>query len=411
MLSAIPHPPQISATPTISGKAGKTMKETTNPRAKFSKVVMLAVSLAGAGAGAGAGCGPLDSAPNSTDGEAADWLDEDGELGDLTQELVTINGFTSINGMTTENGFQTKNGLIALSGLTTTNGLTVLNGVTVINGLATRKGVTTFNGLYVDCTGKLPEQCGGRPDGLLHPATGLLKKDATDAIPGLMTAQYLVRCTLAKGDLITVRDGNSVLNQLPGEIGVAPGWKTGTCDAVCQQKVSACMLALINQNGVHRKINLTSGWPENPFGTEHVDYPVMESTFFGNIFKTPVEAYVVSGNDHTRTVKKYADSGLKSRRSLQLRSCSAHYADTYPEFLAEAGRCSVLNIGTSNTAAQAWPDLQNDPTKVDKCSFAEGSPDTGGTPSACSGPGTSERNYLYTVTSWRTENPWIYVPL
>jgi hypothetical protein len=77
-------------------------------------------------------------------------------------------------------------------------------------------------------------------------------------------------------------------------MGLCPAWKNGgvSGDAGCQERVSACMLALINVSGVHVPLMLDAsyssvGWGYNP------SYPYQEGTFFGNIMTA--NAHGVSG--------------------------------------------------------------------------------------------------------------------
>jgi hypothetical protein len=107
-----------------------------------------------------------------------------------------------------------------------------------------------------------------------------------------MTVQYLVRCALATGDSLTARDQNGASYTFPGQLGLAPQWKTGACDATCQRTISACMLAHVNTTGIHIPLWLVSpsaaiGWGTDP------QYPNREGTFFGNIFAPNAASGVV----------------------------------------------------------------------------------------------------------------------
>jgi hypothetical protein len=154
----------------------------------------------------------------------------------------------------------TMNGLAVVNGLSVVNGLTS-NGLSVVNGLSTTNGLSSTAGLMTTAQGR-------------------------------KTAEYLVRCALPSGDSVTKQDQNGVSYTFDGQIGLAPGWKTGVCDTTCQQAISACMLAHVNTSGVHIPLWLVSpsaaiGWGTNP------QYPNREGTFFGNIFSPNSQSRVV----------------------------------------------------------------------------------------------------------------------
>jgi cellulase/cellobiase CelA1 len=102
---------------------------------------------------------------------------------------------------------------------------------------------------------------------------------------GRNTVGYLVRCALPAGASLIKKDQYGVSYTFPGALGFAPEWQTSACGPVCQEYVSACMMAHINTTGskvpvwlVAHKANV--GWGLN------ADYPNQEGTFFGNIFMT-----------------------------------------------------------------------------------------------------------------------------
>ncbi len=352
-----------------------------------------------------ASCAPAELDLRSGSDESA--IRSGTDIGSVEQRLKTADGLAAISGLTSDNGLVTKNGLAAINGLSLTNGLKTVNGLNLINGLATRRGLTTVNGLFVNCEGRTDSTCID-PDGLLSRTTGMMK-DAG----GVTTAQYLIRCALPPDQVIRIRDYTGAFVMMSGEVGLAPEWSTNSCTRECEEKVSACLLALINQNGVQRKINMTAGWTGNPLGTSHPGYTVLESAFFGNLFRSPVEAYAVSGYDHAQTVTD-VENGSATSKGLQLRSCAhaGRLADTYPEFLEAMPGCSATNIGSSAPPENSWSALRGDPTNYNKCSFASTDAATGGVPSRstaleCSGPGTSTRSWRFPISTWRLANPWM----
>jgi hypothetical protein len=166
-----------------------------------------------------------------------------------------------------ENAVASTNGLAMINGLSMANGLAMANGLSMANGLAMANGLSMANGLMT-----------------------------TDA--GRNTVAYLVRCALAAGDTLTKQDASGTTYTFEGAIGLAPEWKNGACGPVCQEWISACMLAHVNTAGVHIPIYLVAqssavGWGQSP------DYPNQEGSFFGNIFYTnnvgKVDAYYCNG--------------------------------------------------------------------------------------------------------------------
>jgi hypothetical protein len=172
----------------------------------------------------------------------------------------------------------------------TDNGLTVINGLTTINGLASGNGLSTINGLAT-------------VNGLAS-ANGLMTSAA-----GRNTVTYLVRCALPAGITLVKKDQYGTSYSFPGEMGLAPQWRDGSCDTACQEKISSCMLAHINTAGVHVPLWVVSqdpsvGWKLNPL------FPNQEGSFFGNIFvlgahgtdPKRVAAYYCNGIDYKQDV-------------------------------------------------------------------------------------------------------------
>jgi hypothetical protein len=264
--------------------------------------------------------------------------EEDVALNAQQQELVTRNGLRVVNGL------RTTNGLISANGLRTTNGLRVVNGLRSINGLRTINGLRVVNGLDVDCTGKTAGvDCIGEPDGLLSDATGLMSSPE-----GETTASYLVRCALARADSLRIKDYSGALVVLEGELGLTPEWKDGQCEGPCQEKISACLMALTNGDGVHEDVELAA-----PFtlGSAH-SFPYQEAAFYGNLFTDPPRAYYCVGRD-------YAKSGLQVTL-LEERSCEG-----YNE---KDGKCPYQRVGfCDNAFSLSLSD--NTLTGDNKCSF------------------------------------------
>lgn len=271
--------------------------------------------------------------------DAAVGSEDDPELNAIRQEAVaSINGLLSVNGLTSVNG------LISVNGLTSVNGLRTVNGLISVNGLTSVNGLISVNGLSVDCTGKTAGvSCTGEPDGLLNSTNGLMHSDA-----GIMTAKYLMRCALPKTDSLRIKDYTGGLVVLSGELGLAPTWKSGTCDSTCQEKISACLMAFTNGDGAHVDIELAAGYT---LGTSHT-YPYQEGSFYGNLFQNNPKAYYCIGKD-------YAISGV-SMKMLETRACTGYNA--------QSGSCPYIKAGYCENAVSL--NIADDTILGDsKCSY------------------------------------------
>lgn len=285
-----------------------------------------------------AGCLLAACATDSGGGE-----EDDPELNAVRQEAVS-----TINGLPTINGLRTLNGLMTLNGLTTVNGLRTMNGMRTMNGLRTMNGMRTMNGLTVDCTGLTAgKTCSGEPDGLLDDRTGLMSSDS-----GIATAKYLIRCALPANDSLRIKDYTGGLVSLTGEMGLAPEWKDGQCDTTCQEKISACLMAFTNGDGVHVDIEMAA-----PFtiGTSHT-YKYQEASFFGNVFIDKPQAFFCVGKD-------YAQNG-PSIKLLEERACTGYNEKN--------GSCPYVRAGYCESAISF--DRDDDTVTGDnKCSYSFGS--------------------------------------
>jgi hypothetical protein len=204
----------------------------------------------------------------------------------FTANGFAINGFTA-NGFTA-NGF-TANGF-ALNGATsngfTTNGF-AMNGFTA-NGFAVNGFTTngfTNNGFALN---------GFSIDGLvshLSSTSGLMTTAG-----GREVMKYMVKCAFPSGHQLTARDQYGTSYTFDGSLGVAPELETGTCDIACQERVSAAMLAHVNNSGLHVGIWLAG--PDNGIGWDaSPNYPYQEGAYFGNMFApTPKGNYCAGKN-------------------------------------------------------------------------------------------------------------------
>jgi hypothetical protein len=133
---------------------------------------------------------------------------------------------------------------------------------------------------------------------------GLGSVNGLSSTSGLMTTsggrdivKYIVRCAFPAGHSLVKKDQNNVSYTFPGAIGVAPELEgTGLCSPDCQERVSACMLAHVNNAGAHISLWLTGegaiGWAKDT-----TNYPYEEGSFFGNLFPNPWNGYYCTGKD------------------------------------------------------------------------------------------------------------------
>lgn len=115
-----------------------------------------------------------------------------------------------------------------------------------------------------------------------------------------MLWKYTARCALPEGQELEAPDAaTGKPMKFPGFFGVAPEWRDGTCDRVCQEKVSSCLVALTNRTGKHVLVSILSG--DRSMGEKFLPddnelaFPHQEGAFFGNVFSN--EAYACQGRD------------------------------------------------------------------------------------------------------------------
>ena len=111
---------------------------------------------------------------------------------------------------------------------------------------------------------------------------------------GEKVIQYLVECALEEGDQIVVSGASSV-HVFNGGVGLAPEWKDYPCNTACQQWVSACLLARVNESGADVKIFVQGDHPSLGYGSD-LEYPNFEGTFFGNVFTDPAPMHACRGD-------------------------------------------------------------------------------------------------------------------
>jgi len=163
--------------------------------------------------------------------------------------------------------------ILAENGLRMINGLNMVNGLSMQNGLNMKNGLNMQNGLRMQ---------NGLEDGN---TSGNLMSSAD----GRATLSYLVRCALPAGSSITKNDQFGTSHTFQGALGFGKDWETGSCNTLCQQYVSACVVAHINTAGVNIPLWIVANPSQQPqigWGLSSA-FPKQEGSFFGNIFVSP----------------------------------------------------------------------------------------------------------------------------
>jgi hypothetical protein len=235
------------------------------------------------------------------------------------EELESMNGM-AMNGMAM-NGMA-MNGM-AMNGLSS-NGM-AMNGM-AMNGLAAVNGLSSTTGLMTTY--------GGRE-----------------------IVKYMVRCALPSGQTLVKQDQYGTSYTFAGSIGVAPEAINGPCDLDCQERISACMLAHVNNSGQHISIWMVG--PDNGIGWgSSSEYPYQEGAFFGNIIANPWQGYYCAGKD-------MASGEVPGRLGTPM--ASTVYVDPYGAGTAcnKPGNCTVTADGYTNcndpapiapyVAGHKWP--------------------------------------------------------
>jgi hypothetical protein len=116
---------------------------------------------------------------------------------------------------------------------------------------------------------------------------------------GRVRLQYLVGCALPAGVVVT-----SGAHGFRGDIGLAPAWSRRALTADESRWVSACVLARTNSAGIEVAISMRG--PRAELGVdaaEQAQFPLHEGAYFGDIFATPMKAYVCTGTADAATLR------------------------------------------------------------------------------------------------------------
>ena len=263
------------------------------------------------------------------------------ELGNRTGRLglkvgLSLGAIVGLMGCNTEPAVDGDT-VITASNLESENGLS-MNGLSM-NGLS-MNGLS-MNGLSMN---------GLSMNGLSM--NGLASVDGLSNTAGLMTTaggrdivKYMVRCALPTGQSLTKQDQNGVSYTFPGVIGIAPEAVNGPCDLDCQERISGCMLAHVNNSGAHIAIWLDGpdaaiGWGSSPA------YPYQEGAFFGNLIANPWQGYYCLGKD--------MGSGEVPGRLGTALSTNV-YANAYGYEAKCANNCTTTNEGFTQCSHPCRP--------------------------------------------------------
>lgn len=97
---------------------------------------------------------------------------------------------------------------------------------------------------------------------------------------------YTVQCALPADQSVELSIDGEVVT-FEGALGLAPEWgvEGGSCDASCQQWVSACLISRVNAKGESVVISLRGDHPGLlPTAEELATFETIEATYFGNVF-------------------------------------------------------------------------------------------------------------------------------
>ena len=168
-----------------------------------------------------------------------------------------------------------------------------------------------------------------------------------------MLLKYTARCALAEGQFLESSDLRGS-RRLPGALGLAPEWLQGICGPDCQEKVSACLIALTNRTGKHVALSMLSGSPglgaAFRASRDDIEFPHQEGAFFGNLFAG--QGFSCRGRDAAK------GSEVKRFCAVAPETCSglAEYRDAGRCEDACEQECRTLPDGTERCAATSCRD-------------------------------------------------------
>lgn len=178
-------------------------------------------------------------------------------------------------------------------------------------------------------------------------AHGALTDDAVSESPlfydddpqGITTLRKIAACALSSGQSLTVVNQKLAKNYtFEGRHGLAPQWldfalapQTPSTDDISRQRwVSACLIALLNWEGVEVDVMLTGQHPnlQQAGPPELSAYQMVDGTFWGNLF-VPVpttgwiQAYACVGDDFWAGCGTFANALMDTRICDEVPTCGA----------------------------------------------------------------------------------------
>ena len=190
---------------------------------------------------------------------------------------------------------------------------------------------------------------------------GLSTTGGLSSTSGLMTTEggrqfvnYMVKIGYPSGHSLTAYDQYNKPYTFQGALGVAPEIEFGICDVDCQEKMSAALLAHVNNSGLHVGLWLVGpdngiGWGSSP------DFPFQEAAYFGNLFAGNMPGNYCSGkNMGAGDSKGRLGSPFGNNNAIMnapyLWTWDNSSSQNVPQSCVAAGqtRCTVQNEGFSS---------------------------------------------------------------
>lgn len=167
---------------------------------------------------------------------------------------------------------------------------------------------------------------------------------------------YLAKCALNPDESV-VFTFNGVQYEYPGLLGIAPDWKTRPITIAEQQALSGCLLAHVNDFGVHVPISVRRYGIDDTTQDERTRYNKYEGTFYGNLFSSSQLIYACMGDPAPNFLVAYPNHDTTQGDRL-LRRCTdptaADPGQTECGF-TYVGQCSnVCDTETGGSYSNCW---------------------------------------------------------
>jgi len=180
------------------------------------------------------------------------------------------------------------------------NGIQLPDSSVADNGLTRVSGLDLSNGVQYDpYIGMIDLRNNARLDGITGPYFYAQQNSVLEAwidqdpAEAQLFLQYMVECTLPEGVSVRLKYKGSTTLLGTGAGNLGPSLQIGQMSLNDQEKVSSCLLARTSATGKHMDIDLVG--PYTGLFATHTDpkrFNVREATYFGNLFASPIEAYI-----------------------------------------------------------------------------------------------------------------------